>query len=161
MTAAERLNNAIVQLEWVTPGTPPARKKMVGQLADHWTTWWNSTEGRAARSVPVANAPKLRRYAQWYARAWWMVGEKVRAGAPDPRTLDVGWAAAVSDQLSDLAEGAKAAKDAGENVADYVKARAKELRDELEKAQRKALTVIVVLGVVAAAVLLSFGYAKH
>jgi hypothetical protein len=154
----EALNNNIVQLDWLAPAAPKGVKKAIAQLAQHWMTWWDSSERKLM--PPVAVGAKLERYAEWYARAWFLVPPEVRARVLDPRQLDASLYHAIDDQIRYMTEGAQAATNAGAELASYLKTQAKDLRAELEKAAESALSTFVIIALVAAVALFAFGYQK-
>lgn len=155
-TAAERLNNAIVKLDWVTPAQPKGVKLAVSSLASHWVAFWSSAERKAL--PPAALAPKLARYAAWYARAWALVAPDVRAQCPNPRDLDVGFLAAVEDQLRAIAEGAQAVIAQGGDLNTYLKEKARGLRDELKAYHDMVRDDILSIGALAVAGLFAYAY---
>ncbi len=154
----ETLNNNIVQLDWLAPASPKGVKKAVAQLAQHWVTWWDSSERKLM--PPVALGAKLERYAEWYARAWFLVPPEVRARVIDPRQIDTSLYHTLDDQIRYMAEGAQAASNAGGELADYVKSQAKDLRTALEAAAEKGLNEVYMIVIVAAIALFAFGYQK-
>lgn len=154
----EALNNSIVQLDFIAPAKPAGVKKAIAELAQHWMTWWDSSERKML--PPVAVGAKLERYAEWYTRAWFLVPPEVRARATDPRTLDVSLYHTLDDQIRYMTEGAQATVNAGAELGSYIKTQAKDLRAELEKAAESALSSFVVIALVAAVALFAFGYQK-
>lgn len=157
MSTAEALNNAIIALDWAAPGEPKGVKRAIGELAKHWVAFWNGERTSMGR---VELGQKLQRYAQWYARAWALVAPEIRAQVPDPRSIDTSWNALLTDEIRQVLEGAQAAVNAGATVQEYVKDQAKGLRDELERVHSTLLLDVVIVGAVAAFVLLAFGKSK-
>lgn len=154
---AERINNAIVDIDWATPSTS-GMKPALDDLVGHWLRFWDSADRRAL--PPLALHARLVKYAEWYARAWALSKPAVRERAPDPRALDASITAAVEDQIKQVAEGAQATAAAGSDVADYVAEQAKGLREELGTLHTKLLTTFVIVGVIAIGGLLAFAKAK-
>jgi hypothetical protein len=157
-TLGERLNNAIVKLQFNTPDTPKGVKKAINELADHWIAWWDSAERKML--PPALLGGKLERYAAWYARGWSLVPPEVRAKAPNPRELDATVYAIVEDQLKYMAEGAQAAAETGKDVALFLKEQARALRDEMLEQATTALGGVAILAVLAIGLLLAFGWQK-
>lgn len=112
-TAAEELNNAIIALDFAMPAEPPGRKQAVADLAVHWLEYW--TGGRSWS--PLADAGKVQRYAEWYARAWTLAPAATRALVPDPRSLDVSNGRAIAEQIRITGESLQAAGNTIESVA--------------------------------------------
>jgi hypothetical protein len=150
-TLAERINNAVIKLDWLAPSKPAGVKKAVSDLANHWVAYWNSSERRLA--PPVAQATKLSRYAQWYARGWALVPAQVRDQLPHPREIDDSAWAALEDQLTYTLEGNEAAARAAADAA-------AKLAKDLEAASGKLIKGVVIVGGVATCVLLAYAYAR-
>jgi hypothetical protein len=162
MSLGERLNNAIVQLDWVFPAKPEGTRKAVADLAQHWIAWWDSAERRALSAAGPTGAAamhaKLERYAAWYARAYALAPTKVQAKVRHPRDLDVSVLATVEDQLNQLAEGAQAAAAAGGKVATFAAEQAKALREEIGEGLAFARNSMMALFGFGIAGLLAFGW---
>jgi hypothetical protein len=157
-TLGERLNNAIVKLQFNTPDTPKGVKKAIDQLADHWIAWWDSAERKML--PPGVLGGKLERYAAWYTRGWALVPPEVRAKMPNPRELDATVLAIVEDQLNLIAEGAVAAAKAGKDTAVFVKEQAKALRDDMVEQVTKGLGGLAIVAMLAIGLLVAFGWQK-
>lgn len=157
-TVGERLNNAIVKLDWNTPSSPKGVKKAIADLAVHWIAFWDSSERKLLS--PAVLWGKLERYAKWYARGYALVPADVRAKVPHPRDLDSNMIAIVDDEIRRLGEGVQAAQKAGTETAAFIKQQAKALQQEIAEQAEKALSHIVILGALAVAVLLAFGWQK-
>lgn len=100
---AERVNNAIVAIDWKSPASPAGVKQAVTDLGSHWIAFWNSAERRML--PPIALHAKLTRYAEWYARAWALMPAKLRDELTHPRDLDPSVWSALEDQLTFTGEG--------------------------------------------------------
>ncbi len=151
-TAAERLNSAILALEWNAPAEPAGIREAIKDLAVHWVNYWNSAQRRNA--PPITQAPKLSRYAAWYARGWALLPEAVRAQLVHPSEIDATAWAGVEDQLTYMIEAnAAAAEAAGEAAAVLAK--------EVHAASATALKGLLVIAGAAACVLLAYGYARR
>ena len=145
-TTAERVNNAIAALDWRMPGTPEGSKRAVSALAQHWVRYWGSAERRLA--PPLTQAAKLERYVAWYARAWALAPEALRAELAHPSDLDASVWAAVEDQVAYMLEGNEAA-------ARAAAASAAALASELKSAAPRLVLGLVIVGGVATCVLLA------
>lgn len=157
-TVGERLNNAIVKLDWNTPAKPKGVKTAIAELAAHWVAWWDSSERKLLPQAALWS--KLERYARWYARGYALVPADVRAKLPHPRELDVSLAAIVDDEIKRLADGVQAAAKAGTETAVFVKEQAKALQTEITAQAEKVIGGVVLLGVLAIGLLLAFGWQK-
>jgi hypothetical protein len=154
-STAERLNNAIVTLDWraqMDPRVDDGRKVAIGQMASHWLAYWNSAD-RRFQLVPIASVPKLQRYAEWYAKGWALVPADLRAQLVHPRDLDTSVWAGVEDQLQFMAEGNQAAFKLAQEVAETVAEHAGKGASQLVKG-------VAIVGGVAVAVLLAVAVAK-
>lgn len=109
-TTVERLNNAIVKLDWVAGGQSAGVKQAIRQLAEHWIrfyragTYWQLPD-------PVWFA-KLGRYVEWYTRGYALLPADVRAAAPAPADIDPQFLELVNDtarRVVDANEEASAA----------------------------------------------------
>ena len=150
-TLAERVNNAIVTLDFMAPASPAGVKRAISDLAEHWLRFWDSAERRL--SVPAALHAKLVRYAKWYTRAFALVPKAVQDQVPHPSTLDASVWAMWEDQLNHIGEGnAAAGKFAAENLG--------KLKSELGKAHGELLKTVVIVGGVATVTLLAYVAAK-
>ncbi len=88
-TPVERLNNAIVQLDWVATGAPGVSggvKTAIRQLTEHWLRFYR--DGSYWTLPDPVWLPKLGRYVEWYTRAYCLVPVAVRAQAPRPQDID-------------------------------------------------------------------------
>jgi len=150
-TTAERINNAVIKLDWVAPARPRGVKLAVAELANHWVKYWNSAERRL--SPPLAQAARLSRYAAWYTRGWALMPETVRAELPHPQEIDATVWSALEDQLTYTIEGNEAAARAAAEAA-------KKLAKQLEKASGQLVKGVVIVGGVATCVLLAYAYAR-
>jgi hypothetical protein len=150
-TTAERVNNAIVTLDWRAPAAPAGVKRAVTDLAAHWVAYWNSAQRRLA--PPLAEMAKLERYAAWYTRAWALMPEALREELTHPRDLDAGVWSALEDQLVFMAEGNEAAAVAAGKAGAA-------LAREVKGALPGVLAGVVVVGGVAALVLFALAKAK-
>ncbi len=150
-TTAERINNAVIKLDWVAPAEPRGVKRAVAQLANHWVKYWNSAERRLA--PPLAQAAKLSRYAAWYTRGWALMPAAVREGLPHPQDIDATVWSALEDQLTYTIEGNEAAARAAAEAA-------KKLEKQLEKTSGQLIKAVVIVGGVATCVLVAYGYAR-
>lgn len=150
-TLAERVNNAIVALDFAAPASPAGVRKAIADLATHWLNFWNSAERRLL--PPAAIHAKLVRYAKWYTRAYALVPATTQAKVPHPQTLDASVWAAWEDQFAHVAEGDAAAADfAVENLS--------KLKDELAKAHEQLLRTLMIVAGAATLTLLAYAFAK-
>jgi hypothetical protein len=150
-TLPERVNNAIVRLDFLAPSKPAGVRTAIADLAVHWLAFWNSAERRLL--PPATLHAKVARYAKWYTRAFALVPAAVQAKVPHPQTLDATVWAAWEDQLSHMAEGdAAAGQFAAENL--------KKLQTELAKAHDVLMRTVLIVGGVATAALLAYAFAK-
>lgn len=149
----EALNNAIVEIDWLTPGSPKGVKRAVAELAAHWVKWWDSDERKLGNT---AAGKTLQRYAEWYARAWAIVPADVRAKVPAPAEIDTSWTALQDAAIRQITNAYDT-----KPAADVVKEAARELRDEIANVHDALISDVVVLGIVAVAVLMAYGSARR
>jgi hypothetical protein len=151
-STAERLNNAIVTLDFraqLDPSISRGVKKAVAELATSWVNYWNSAD-RRIELMPIARVPKLQRYAAWYGRAWALMPEALRAALAHPETLDATVWAGIEDNVQFVAEGGQATAIA-----------AKKLATEVATAAGKGVSSLLSPALVVIAVLLAYGWARR
>lgn len=151
-TTAERINNAILALDWNVPAEPAGVRASIAQLAVHWVSYWNSAERRLA--PPLTQTAKLQRYAAWYARGWALVPEQLRATLVHPRDVDATVWSAIEDQLTYTIEGNEAA-------ARLAAKGAEQLSRELRNTSTALLKGLLLIAGGATVVLLAYGYARR
>ena len=147
MSTFERLNTAILALDWHAPAKPAGVKKAITDLANHWVSYVNSSERRVA--PPITQGAKLSRYAEWYTRGWALMPAEVRDALTHPRDIDATVWSALEDQLAYTVEGNQAAAKA-----------AGELAKEIGAVSGQAIKGVVILAGAATCVLLAYAYAR-
>jgi hypothetical protein len=88
-SAVERINNAIVALDWAATNAPEVSggvKAALRQLTTHWLRFYR--DGSYWTLPDPVWLPKLGRYVEWYTRAYCLVPVAVRAQAPRPQDID-------------------------------------------------------------------------
>ncbi len=142
-TTTERLNNAIVRLGIVSRQSDnKGVRKSIADLAKHWNRYWTSARRKLAPTELDAITGKLRNYADWYTRAYYLLPVQIRTKAFAPTDLDTGFSSVVMDRINQIREGAQASAMAGESLADVIEKNARELNREVQKT---ALTLGLVL----------------
>ena len=148
-TAAEKLNNAIVRLDFVTVGAPVslARKSAIGDLTRAWQLFWDSGERHLLPDAALTS--RYAGFAAWYARAWLLLPPAQRKLCVDPREIDTSFLsvseATIASALDSYQAAGEAAADAARNVGEGLKGTG---------------SWILWAGGIAAAVLVAYGYAQ-
>lgn len=148
-TTEERINNAISSMG------PVARRTLQGPrleafmaLERHWATFWRSPERALTPTLELA--PKLKRYVQWYTRAWALLPSSSRAQVTQPDAIDIRFADSARDTLKAYLLGMESSAQAAKDAQAWADAKARELRDAIDdagsKAQTLGLAVIAVVG---------------
>lgn len=157
----ERLNNNIVAIDWHTSLSRASEgvKRSIGQLAQHWVEFWNSTARQAL--PPLLLRGRLERYAEWYARAYVLVPADVRTKVLNPALLDPSTSALVEESVRQAIDvygsAAEAAKQLASDIAmapakmaeDVARGMARGAADEM-----KSAVMPLVIGGVALVVLM-------
>lgn len=146
----ERINNAIATMG------PVARASLTGPRLDaflalerHWAAFWRSTERALTPTVELG--PKLKRYVQWYTRAWALLPSDARARVTQPDAIDVRFADAARDTLRGYLTGVESATQTADAAREWADRKAVELKASIDaagdKAQALVLAVLAVLGI--------------
>lgn len=148
----ERINNAIVRLGYLTSGSrevSPGVRKAVELLGSEWLRWWGARPVSVVRLTDPEYVGKLKRWAEWYARAWALVPAAVRKGCPDPREIEPSWSASLADEAHVLTDAKTASAKLSKEIA--------EAAAKLPDTVRDGLTH---LGLIVIAGLLAWGWAN-
>lgn len=148
-TTEERINNAIATMG------PVARRNLRGPRLDaflalerHWATFWRSSERALTPTLELG--PKLKRYVQWYTRAWALLPSSARALVVQPDAIDVRFADAARDTLKAYLLGMESSAQAAKDAQAWADEKARELRASIDaagdKAQVLGLAVLALLG---------------
>lgn len=145
----ERINNAIATMGPVARGAlTGARLDAFLALERHWSTFWRSTERALTPTVELG--PKLKRYVQWYTRAWALLPSDARARVTQPDAIDVRFADAARDTLRAYLTGLETSAQGARDAQAWADAKARELRASIDaagdKAQVLGLAVLAVIG---------------
>lgn len=104
----ESLNNAIVSLDFHARAPAvqnPDVQRAIGLLVSHWLEFFVNEYQTSPLTGLDAWAPQLQGYLRWYARAYALVPQSVRAKVPAPSSIDVSYAAVVNAEIERVAEG--------------------------------------------------------
>jgi hypothetical protein len=105
-TRAERINNAIVALDWAAAMSPsttsPGVRQAIGQLAAHWQRFFR--DGSYWVLPDPVWASKLGRYVQWYARGYYLLAPAVRASLVAPAAIDPEFLELVNDTVKRMVD---------------------------------------------------------
>jgi len=155
-TAAEKLNNAIVRLDFVAQGAPITfgRKSAIGDLSRAWQLFWDSGERHLFDDTALQ--PRYARFLEWYARAWLLLPPASRPLAPDPREIDVSYLTLADGVISRAIDAYASAGAAGVEAARAAAEAAKGAAKELGAVGNWVLWA----GGIAAVVLVAYGYAQ-
>lgn len=93
----ERLNNAIVKLDWAAMGAPVSVsvKAAIRQLTEHWLRFYR--DGSYWTLPDPVWFAKLGRYVEWYTRGYYLLPAASRVSVPKPTNIDPQFLELVND----------------------------------------------------------------